>query len=160
MVEKFTTADFYVTCATVIPVLFVALALQLRPSEFLLGGWSGFLGPNPDPNARLPSWPSVVGTVLLTWAFLGAVVAGGLGEGAAALALYRGSETHGTRLFVLVCTLALVALVAGGPIAGAVAAMFPGRRGQADSDEDEGADNEREKRPPGKGGNGDHLSAS
>jgi len=113
-VAKNFNADFYVTCATVIPVLFLAVAVQGRAYESVLRAarmaaqarhgkrWTRQLGP--------------VGiAVSLRLIAYAVVFAGGYGEFLALWALYLRSELRGMRASVLAATVALVVVVSAGP---------------------------------------------
>ena len=122
MANKF-PSDFYVTCATVIPVLFLAVAVQTRFSEhivrtiWVLGKHSST---SPGEATRGERWKrrvktgaAYVGVQLLAWLAALTLVAGGVGELLALLALYRGSETGGGRESVFGLMLVLLAAVIG-----------------------------------------------
>lgn len=157
--DKF-PSDFYVTCATVIPVLFLALAVQgqayglvLRTSERAEGysntTWRRGLGLQPPARQERPlqgarEMLAEIASLALWVIALLIVFAGGFGEGLALYALYRGSEPADARRWVLVATLVLVAAVVAGPLlAGARSLWLPiadswsllragSRRGRAD----------------------------
>jgi hypothetical protein len=125
--------DFYVTCATVIPVLFLAYAVQggayasfLKLYEQIEKYNSAWVPPPRPrrPGAYLASTTRVLLTltaapILLLGAIL-TVVAGGLGEGLAIYALYQGTDQAGIRLVVFVATLVLVAVVIVVPLQAAL----------------------------------------
>jgi len=98
-------ADFYVTCATVIPVLFLAVAVQGRAYESVLR----------SAHLRSETWKfwrwtlpyTVAGSVL---------IAAALGEYLALLVLYLGWDWSGARGMVFACTLILVTAVGAGPL--------------------------------------------
>jgi hypothetical protein len=111
-------SDFYVTCATVIPVLFLAVAVQGRAYEAMLrvvaensrrspGSWGGLLR-------------DTATSMFFIWFAWLIVLAGAFGEFYALLALYRESEFHLFRLesraTVFAATLILVVAVAAGPL--------------------------------------------
>jgi pimeloyl-ACP methyl ester carboxylesterase len=106
--------DFYVTCATVIPVLFLAVAVQGTSYQDLL-----------DMLVKVAMAPQNAPPIRKFWAYMAAgltalvgylVVGLGVGGEIAALyALYRGHE-DGEREIVLVATLMLVAAAAAGPV--------------------------------------------
>lgn len=105
MTEKF-NADFYVTCATVIPVLFLAAAVQVQTLVVLMQRAR-------RRTARQHQW--------ITRRFLriraaAIVIAGIAGEPVALWALYRESERPWQRPTVLVATLTLLLAVAAAPI--------------------------------------------
>jgi len=91
MAESF-NADFYVTCATVIPVLFVSLAVQAQSYE--------------DSLRRGERMPRLRRWLLLNGAYL-YVVFGGIGELVALLALFERSDALVWRVTVLIATLLL-----------------------------------------------------
>src|SRR5690242_1748039 len=98
MTERF-NADFYVTCATVIPVLFVSLTVQAQSYESVL--------------RRGERMPLPRRWLLLNGAYL-YVVFGGIGELVALLALFERSDALGWRVIVLIATLLLLSAVIGG----------------------------------------------
>jgi hypothetical protein len=135
MADKF-PSDFYVTCATVIPVLFLAVAVQGRTFESILRAYrtadqasaEDIAQRLRDAQSRGDSrreWAKQVRTnrwgsehikssfSILTASFI--VGAGTVGEVIALLTLYRVSEVTDGRFIVLVATLILVAAVAAGP---------------------------------------------
>jgi hypothetical protein len=133
-------SDFYVTCATVIPVLFLAVAVQGRTFESILRAYRTADQASAEDIARRlrdahsrrerakqvrqHRWSSArmkSSLSILTAFFI--VGAGTVGEFIALLTLYRGSEVTTNqylvasgRFIVLVATLILVAAVAAGPI--------------------------------------------
>jgi hypothetical protein len=117
--------DFYVTCATVIPVLFLAVAVQGRPYQSVLGASLKAAQPMRGgprmhrlagrPMRRLGSYVASRFLDLIAFTILSAGV---LGEFLALLALYRGSDNPGTRMTVLLATLVLVVAVVTGPLLG------------------------------------------
>jgi hypothetical protein len=114
LVAKHFPSDFYVTCATVIPVLFLAVAVQGRTYESVLQAARRAL-PNSSASerARRPwRWLRQLWGIVKSWVLqiiaCAVVVAGGYGEVEALLALYRGSEAPGQRWAVLLTTLILV----------------------------------------------------
>ena len=89
-------ADFYITCATVIPVLYLALILQ-GPYEYVL-----------KQAVRMATLRTLVVAYLVT--------AGGLvGEAIALLVLFMGSDTKTIRVIVLIATLGTLGAVGAGP---------------------------------------------
>ena len=119
--------DFYVTAATVIPVLFLALAVQGRVYEGLLraalttlrvkrAGRDRFPVIHVTAGFRLP-WLAILTVNGLLWltAFL-IPVAGYMGEQRAVTALYDGHDDSVTRPIVLFTTLFLFLVVAMGPM--------------------------------------------
>jgi hypothetical protein len=124
-------STFYATVATVIPVLFLALAIQGRMYEQLLRTALWFTRTK---RAALPLRSlrdihlSLVAAVRLIWLAIVTVnsllwliallipAAGFVGEAAAVIALYQGHDDSSTRLGVLVATLFLLLAVATGPM--------------------------------------------
>jgi hypothetical protein len=130
MADKF-QPDFYVTCASVIPVLFLAVAVEGRAYRWALStseraerysNTSVRIALGLEPAVRRERrWPGAresladaAAEVLVLIALL-IVLAGGLGEGLALAVLYQKSETPGDRVIVLSATLVLVAAVIAGP---------------------------------------------
>jgi len=105
MTEKF-NADFYVTCATVIPVLFLAAAVQGQAFAFLLQRAR-------RGTARQRQWITLR---FFRFRIAAIVIAGIAGEPIALWALYRESERPWQRPTVLVATLILLLAVAAAPI--------------------------------------------
>ena len=102
-------SDFYVVCAIVIPVLFLALVVQGGTYEAML---------NAARNAAraLPrrTWNYVLARFLPWVAYL--AVAGALGgELLSLLALFSDSDTYQPRLVVLITTISLMGVVAAAP---------------------------------------------
>jgi hypothetical protein len=104
-------SDFYVTCATVIPVLYLALILDpLRGvDEAILR--TARRAADRQPRRRRDNLTAT----LLPSAMYSFVPAGVAGEAIALFVLFSGSDTDGTRVFVLIMTLILLAAAAGGP---------------------------------------------
>jgi hypothetical protein len=108
-------SDFYVTCATVIPVLFLALAVQGRSWEAMLrtaleqgqaarrGRW----------HRRMRAQAASRLAQLTAFAIL---LAGAGGEWISLVALYRGRDGRGESATILVLTLVLVVATASGPL--------------------------------------------
>jgi hypothetical protein len=91
-------ADFYVTVATVIPVLFLAIAFQSRTYENLLKALA----------TPADSIPSTVSILAQTAAYV-ILLAAAFGEALALYTLYIGREPGGhVRLLVLIAALLLV----------------------------------------------------
>jgi hypothetical protein len=132
---KHFSPDFYVTCATVIPVLFLALAVQGRTYESVLRSLEQA---NTPPESAIVATISVAGVWKLikavphkSWLWRSAlalfrnagqwlllfliVLAGGYGEGMALFVLYRGSETADERRSVFIATLGVLAVVVAIP---------------------------------------------
>jgi hypothetical protein len=105
-------ADFYVTCATVIPVLFIALTIERGTFYALLRLAEQAVG---DPRWKrwLPRWLVSRGLSLLAY---GCWVAGILGECFALFALAGQSELGDGRALVLGCTLYLALLAGASPL--------------------------------------------
>ena len=112
-------SDLYATCATVIPVLFLAAAVQGTYYQALLD-WSWEVGgkinliamiANPVASIKKISASAILRN--LAWAIL---LVAGAGEFLALYAIYRGSESwHWQRLVVFLSTLALMLVVVVGP---------------------------------------------
>lgn len=125
-------SDFYIACATVIPVLFLALAVQGRTYADLMRAAdpfrSGALARPGGKGAPTPKGQWRVTLVPLISAVAGGMVlvSGGVGESFAIWALYSRSDTREIRLFVLLMTLVLVAVVVF--VAMVAAASSPGER--------------------------------
>jgi hypothetical protein len=122
VVDKF-QPDFYVTCATVIPVLFLAFAVQgqgyrsmIRAARKVNRGYNLWRrGAHPRRERawrwlRARPWSLVAG--------LGAAIvgAGFLGEYFALLALFQRSEIYTQRVGVFVATILLAVAVTVGPM--------------------------------------------
>lgn len=105
MTEKF-NADFYVTGATVIPILFLAAAVQGQAFVFLLQRAR-------RGTTRQRQWITVR---FFRFRVAAIVIAGVVGEPIALWALYRESERPWQRPTVLVATLILLLAVAAAPI--------------------------------------------
>ncbi len=106
--------DFYVTCATVIPVLFLAVAVQGTSYQDLLDTLvkAARAPVNSPPLLQLRAYAAALLTALV------AVVVGGLGslgEIEALYTLYLGREA-GDRGLVLAATLGLLLATAAGPL--------------------------------------------
>jgi hypothetical protein len=118
-------SDFYVTCATVIPVLFLAFAVQGRSYEDLLR-----LALEQDqarkPGGRLRRAVRYVGVQALRYSAYIILVAGIGGEMVALAALYYGREGPDQRVLVLRLTALLVVAAASGPIASYVKTFWRG----------------------------------
>lgn len=109
LVAKSFPADFYVTCATVIPVLFLAVAVQGGTYEAMLQTALRAARTLPRRNRDYAA-----AEVLPVVAYLTFVAAVG-GEVIALVVLYRGSEAQATRLIVLITTLVLLAVATAAP---------------------------------------------
>jgi hypothetical protein len=102
-------SDFYVTCATVIPVFLLVVAVQARTYESAL--------------APLPKNRRGIRALLLVIAYL-VVLFGGFGEVGALWELLEKQDTGGWRTIVFAATLALLGVVLYGPLFGNVRATF------------------------------------
>lgn len=116
---------FYATAATIIPVFFLALAVQGRMYSDLLRAAQALARARQHPrftgtaDGRLsPLSRLSMGTVngLLWLAAWLIPISGFFGEQGAIIALYREHDNSGTRLIVLVSTLLLLVAVAIGPV--------------------------------------------
>ena len=113
-------SDFYVTCASVIPVLFLAVAVQGRTYESIV---QALVKAQEEIKKKAEAsggsvWaitvPSYKANAVLV-AALAILVAGGVGEFLALEVLYTGSERPAQRIWVFVLTLLLLAVVIAGP---------------------------------------------
>lgn len=125
-------ADFYLTAATVIPILYLALTLQGQTYETMvrraLTDWRVVLSlPRGELSWRRYLWrwwwhyvlflsPTLAGSAIL--------IAGVVGEWRAILALYNRSVSQGTSSVVLLALLVLVIAVTAFPAFRLVAAPF------------------------------------
>ncbi len=109
MAKTFPT-DFYVTCATVIPVLFLALVLQG-------GGYEAMLRAARSSAQRLPKrqrdYAAAVWLPTVAWI---ALIVGVLGEADALGGLYSGRASSTDKRFILIAALILLLIVAAGPV--------------------------------------------
>ncbi len=103
-------ADFYVACATIIPVLFIAIAVQGNMIDEMMRVTLKTAGKTPG---RLGD--SFV-SVLLPVAAWVALAAGVIGEWGALGSLFSQSDSLTTRRLVMGMTLYLVAVAAAGPV--------------------------------------------
>jgi hypothetical protein len=108
-VGKHFNADFFVTCATVIPVLFLALVVQGGTYESMLR--SAVEAANREPGRGRDG---AVSQLLPAVAYL-TLMAGVIGEAGALWALFNGRDTKTDRAVVLVTTLFLLTIAAAGP---------------------------------------------
>ena len=108
--DKHFNADFYVTCATVIPVLFLALVVQGSTYESMLR--SAVEAANREP---VRGRDGAVSQLLPVVAYL-TLMAGVLGEAGALWALFNGRDTKTDRVVVLVMTVFLLTIAAAGPV--------------------------------------------
>jgi hypothetical protein len=113
MADKF-QPEFYITCATVIPVLFLAVAVQGRTYASLVK--AAKVGKRLKPGQTQYPWQWVLRDFALLQLANFILLAGSAGEGMALYVLYRGAEWGGSRIWVLLATLLLVAIVATGPL--------------------------------------------
>jgi hypothetical protein len=132
---------FYATAATVIPVLFLALAVQGRVYTDLLraaqnyGHFRRTTLPPPELTAGPARWVfrltmAAINASLWLAAWL-IPLAGFYGELGAIVALYRRTDSNGIRLTVLAATLLLLVGVAAGPV---IAISRPTHREQRESE--------------------------
>ena len=106
---KHFNADFYITCATVIPVLFLGLVVQGGTYEDMLRAALEAAHRQPG-RIREAAAPQLLPTV----AYL-SLMAGLLGEVFALLALFHQSDTSTDRAVILGLTTFLLVVVASGP---------------------------------------------
>ncbi len=102
-------SDFYVTCATVIPVFFLALIVQDGMYESMLKTARQAAQTPPRRQRDIAAVDLLPAAAWLT------IVAGVVGEGISLFALYNGSERSGQRPIVLVFTLIPLFAVAARP---------------------------------------------
>lgn len=124
-VAKNFSPDFYVTCATVIPVLFLAVAVQGRTYVNYASDFS--LSFAFDRNRDLwGAWwlrdlivarmlLAIAGSWLAVITAIAVAITCALGEGLAVYVLYQGSEPTFARPLVLVATLLLMVIAFAGP---------------------------------------------
>ncbi len=120
-------ATYYATIPTVIPVLYLAYALQGPAFETLLrsalsAGRDQIAGQSLwQPRGRAATWvaarlpPALLPRALLTAAFL-ILTAGATGEASALWVLYKGHDDPSTRLFVFIATMILLLAVITPPL--------------------------------------------
>lgn len=105
---------FYATAATVIPVLFVALAVQGAAGQQIgrllniMSVWGG--------RSAQRTAVAAIAVVVLTGSFGLIVGAGGLDEFLAIYALYQGQDIIDTRQSVLMSVLSLIIIAVAGPL--------------------------------------------
>ncbi len=122
--------DFFTAVATLIPVLFLALAVQRDTFVHVLRGYQRFLHPpvgqrHPSPLAKTPF---IAALVVLPLCLAGAVIAGAWGEPLAIYALYQRQAQYSTQLIVLVSAIFLAigtTAVAGVTFTGAMVRTRP-----------------------------------
>lgn len=138
-------SDFYVTCATIIPVFFLAVAVQGTSYQDLLDTLIGVVSKVPvDAPPLRVFWSYVLSTLTNLLGFL-VVIVGVAGEVMALYSLYLGRE-EGLRGVVLAATLILLIAVAAGPVQRAVTVMklsgtwAPASRHHQSDDDEERAD--------------------
>jgi hypothetical protein len=108
-VDKHFNADFYVTCATVIPVLFLALVVQGGTYENMLRTAMEAAHRHPGRGRDGAASAFLPAVAYLT------LVAGVLGEAFALGALFSRWDTTASRATVMVMTLLLLVVIAAGP---------------------------------------------
>jgi tetratricopeptide (TPR) repeat protein len=109
-------ADFYVTVATLIPVLFIALALQSRVWEDIVRIFRGATLRYRDPAVPVSQQLAAVARSVAMYVIATLIVAAGaVGEIAAVLALYNRHESAKTASLVLGATVFLTIATAAGP---------------------------------------------
>jgi hypothetical protein len=108
-VDKHFNADFYVTCATVIPVLFLALVVQGGTYENMLRTAMEAAHRHPGRGRDGAASAFLPAVAYLT------LVAGVLGEAFALGALFSRWDTTASRATVMVMTLFLLVVIAAGP---------------------------------------------
>src|SRR5262249_41589058 len=108
-------SDFYITAATVIPVLYLALTLQGSTLEELFRNWRRNLRPadeqrNPKSEFRMEviSGAAIFGAIFM--------LNGIVGEFIAVLALYHRNSGPESELYVLSSMVFLLVLIAAGPL--------------------------------------------
>jgi hypothetical protein len=115
LMSKNFPVDFYVTCATVIPVLFLAAAIQGNAYTNVLGAAMKAAETEPGATRGTKAYAFARSRLLRLigyWIWC----AGAIGEFLALLALYQGHEDSGSRLMVFLSTILLVVAVAAGPL--------------------------------------------
>jgi hypothetical protein len=127
-------SDLFIAVATLIPVLFLALAVQRDTFVRVLRAYQRFVNPPADeqPPSMLTKIPFVAGLVLVPLGLTGILVAGGWGEPLAIYALYQRQALHSTELAVLwsAVFLAIVtAIVASASFTGAMVRTRPRKTG-------------------------------
>jgi hypothetical protein len=108
--------DFYTTAATVIPVLYIALAVQGHAGASLNNAAARFWDRKPAKLTGLTTLIKVTGTAALAFTAAAILVGGAVAEMLAIVNLYFGSQTTASGPFVLWLTILLVAAAAAGPV--------------------------------------------
>lgn len=121
--------DFYVACATVIPIFFIAVTVQSAYTSLTRAS----LNVLREGLTAVPDWvPS--GSEVVASGFLqliaGVILAAGvIGEGVALTVLFQESEHQWERWVVFIATLVLVVTVAAVPFLASIRRPRPGKRG-------------------------------
>ena len=108
-------SDFYVVCATVIPVLFLAVAVQGGAYKSVLQAAMVAARTKASDGSMRQLRALVVSRALQLigyWIWC----AGAIGEVIALMVLYQGREGSGTRLTVFLCTVMLILAASAGPL--------------------------------------------
>ena len=118
LMTKHFPSDFYVTCATVIPVLFVAIAVQRGPYKIFLQASMAAIRATAAVSrvSRRRALPKLAWAMLIRISAYAIVLCGFYGEFYALMALYSSSETSGQRVTVFVMTLILLFAAIAGPL--------------------------------------------
>ena len=118
LMTKHFPSDFYVTCATVIPVLFVAIAVQRGPYKLFLQASMAAIRATAAVSrvSRKRALPKLAWAILIRISAYAIVLCGFYGEFYALMALYSSSETSGQRVTVFVMTLILLFAAIAGPL--------------------------------------------
>jgi hypothetical protein len=127
-------SDLFIAVATLIPVLFLALAVQRDTFVRVLRAYQRFVNSPADeqPPSKLTKIPFVAGLVLVPLSLVGILVAGGWGEPLAIYALYQRQALHSTELAVLWSAIFLAiatAIVASASFTGAMVNTRPQKTG-------------------------------
>jgi hypothetical protein len=107
--------DFYITCATVIPVLFLAVAVGSSYKTLLRTAVAAARARRGVQGWKRQLRPYLVSRILLLTAYA-IWVAGAVGEFFALQVLYQGHEQTGDRTIVFAGTIVLVAAASAGPL--------------------------------------------
>jgi hypothetical protein len=143
---------FYATVATVIPVLFLALAVQGRGFDRVLRAMQAPRHERGDPPPRSELGLFSPRVLMVTaWLILGSAFGG---EATALFDLYRQRSPSGDGLVTLACVLFLLMAVAAGPVlsfdmvmAGLPASQLQRRRIAQTADTTQGSDREPDPEP-------------